>query len=100
MQLRGCAERAICKLPQVGMFVRGQVLEVERIVQVILSFDERRAGEFQISGEVGWSESTESLGDRPRRATRGASDLSAEIEVLGSKLPGSKCIDAALQVVR
>jgi hypothetical protein len=50
------------------MFVGSQELQVERVVEVILSFDERRTREFQISSEVRWPEPTESLGDRPRRS--------------------------------
>jgi hypothetical protein len=96
MQLCGCADRTICELPQVGMFVGRQELQVERIVEVILSFDKRCTREFQISSEVRWSESTEPLSDRPRCATRGASDLFAEIEIPGRRFLGSKCVDAAL----
>src|SRR6476469_6914696 len=66
---------------------------------MVLGFDQRCAGKFQVAGELRRAEASESLGNRPWSAARRSPDLFAEFEILGSRWFGNECINASFQLV-
>jgi hypothetical protein len=70
MQPRACADGSIGEFEESRVLFQRDVLRVERVAEMVLRFDQRRAREFQVSGELLGSEPTESFSDRPWRTTR------------------------------
>ena len=99
MQPRARADGPVGELEEFVVFMPGDVSGVHRVAEVVLGLDQRRAREFEVSGEFCRAETAKSLGDRPWRAAGGAADLIAEFEISRRWRLGDKRIHAPLQLV-
>jgi hypothetical protein len=63
VQVSRGADGLICQAIDLGVLRFVQILTVQRVVEVILSFDKRCARVFEIACKIGAPKTAESLGD-------------------------------------
>ncbi len=99
MKLRYRSARSVCQCAGLLALGLAQVSQVQAIAEMIVSFQERRAGDQKEPREVGGSVASKALCDVTGRGTSRVADLIAIFEILGNGRLGDNCIDSKFQFI-
>ena len=99
MKLRHRSARSVCQPAGLLTLSLTQVLQVQAVAQMVVSFHQRRASDQKEPCEVGGPVATETFCDVTGRGTCRVPDLIAIFEILGYKWFCNNRINSTLQFV-